>query len=289
MSFPTDPAIAAGVEVPALRKGLLVLELLARHGSLTMAEIQQRAQLNKTMTFRLLRALGEHGYVEHDEVSHRYSLGLKLLELGGAVTVSLDLASLSQPLLNDLRMTFRETVNLGVLRDDHILYVAIAESSRPGLLMASYVGNRNHLHSTAIGKVILAFLPDDDRHEILAGYPMPRLTSHTITEPALLDDELDLTHRRGHAVDNEENEIGARCVAVPILDSRGRPLAGVSISGPISRIDDATIERMAEQLWAVSHEISRRLGYALRDPTAVGTGPGDDRPEAAFDPAADQP
>lgn len=289
MSFTTDPAIAAGVEVPALRKGLLVLELLAQHGSLTMADIQQRGQLNKTMTFRLLRALGEHGYVEHDEVSHRYSLGLKLLELGGAVTASLNLASVSQPLLNHLRVTFRETVNLGVLRDDHILYVAIAESSRPGLLMASYVGNRNHLHSTAIGKVILAFLRDDDRHEILAGYPMPPLTSRTITELTLLYDELDLTHRQGYAVDNEENEIGARCVAVPILNSQGHPLAGISISGPISRIDDAAVGRMAEQLWAASHEISRRLGHALRDTTGVGTGTGANRREAAFDPATDQP
>lgn len=284
MSFPTDTAIAAGVEVPALRKGLLVLELLARHGSLTMAEIQQRGQFNKTMTFRLLRALGEHGYVEHDEVSHRYALSLRVLELSGAVTTRFDLVSVSQSILNDLRSRFEETINLGVLRDDHILYVGIAESSQPGLLMASFVGNRNHLHSTAIGKVILAFLPAHQQQAVLTGYPLPRFTPHTITDPKGLQDELARARRQGFAVDNEENEVGARCIGVPILDAQRRPLAGLSISGPRSRIGDDAIARMADQLWAASHEISRRLGHARHDTTGVATSTGDD-----FDPAADQP
>lgn len=289
MSFPTDSAIAAGVEVPALRKGLLVLELLARHGSLTMAELQQRGQFNKTMTFRLLRALGEHGYVEHNEMSHRYSLSLKVLELSGAVTTRFDLVSVSQPILNDLRSVFNETINLGVLRDDHILYVGIAESSRPGLLMASYVGNRNHLHSTAIGKAILAFLPAHQQQEVLSGYSLPRFTSHTITEPDALRDELSLARRQGYAVDNEENEVGARCIGVPILDSQGLPLAGLSVSGPRSRIDEEATAPMVERLWAASHEISRLLGHARRDTTGASTSTDDDQREATFDPAADQP
>ncbi len=289
MSLPTDTAIAAGVEVPALRKGLLVLELLARHGSLTMAELQQRGQFNKTMTFRLLRALGELGYVEHDEVSHRYSLSLKVLELSGAVTTRSDLVSVSQSILNDLRSVFEETINLGVLRDDHILYVGIAESSRPGLLMASYVGNRNHLHSTAIGKVILAFLPERQQQAVLTGYPLPGFTPHTITELDALRDELARVRSQGYAVDNEENEAGARCIGVPILDSQGLPLAGLSVSGPRSRITDGSTARMAERLWAASHEISLRLGHARHDTTGVGTGSDAGRRGAVFDPVADQP
>lgn len=289
MSFPTDTAIAAGVEVPALRKGLLVLELLAQHGSLTMAELQHLGRFNKTMTFRLLRALGEHGYVEHDEVSHHYSLSLKVLELSGAVTARFDLVSVSQPILNDLRSTFNETINLGVLRDDHILYVGIAESNRPGLLMASYVGNRNHLHSTAIGKVILALLPERQQLSILTGYPLPRFTPHTITDLDALRTELARARRQGFAVDNEENEVGARCIGVPILDPQGLPLAGLSVSGPRSRIDDEAIPLVAERLWAASHEISRRLGYASYDTTPMASGPSDDRSQAASGHKGDQP
>lgn len=289
MSFPTDSAIAPGVEVPALRKGLLVLELLAEHGSLTMAEIQKLGQFNKTMTFRLLRALGEHGYVEHDEVSHRYSLSLRVLELSGAVTTRFDLVSVSQAILDDLRSEFEETINLGVLRDDHILYVGIAESSQPGLLMASYVGNRNHLHSTAIGKVILAFLPEHQQQAILTGYPLPRFTPHTITELDALREDLVRARSQGYAVDNEENEVGARCIGVPILDSQGHPLAGLSVSGPRSRIGDEATAQMAERLWVASHEISRRLGHARHHPAGGGVDAGEQRRKAVFNPAADHP
>jgi IclR family acetate operon transcriptional repressor len=136
--------------------------------------------------------------------------------------------------------------------------------------MASYVGNRNPLHSTAVGKVILAFLPARKQQAILAGYPLPRFTPHTITDPALLGDELARTRRQGYAVDNEENEIGARCIGVPILDSEGFPMAGLSISGPRSRISDEAIGQMVEQLWIASSEIARRLGYAHRHQTGSG-------------------
>lgn len=286
MSSTTDPTSTPGVEVPALRKGLKVLELLASRGPLTMAEIQQHGQLNKSMTFRLLRALGEHGYVDHDVSSHRYSLALKLLELGGAVTARLDLVSVSQPLLSDLRNAFQETINLGVLREDHILYVAIAESSRPGLLMSGYVGNRNHLHSTAMGKVMLAFLPAEQQQEILAHYPLPRFTPHTITDPALLRDAFARAHQQGYAVDNEENEIGARCIAVPILNTRGLPLAGLSVSGPISRIDGEAVRTMAEHLWRVSDKIAHRLGHTPTRSGGNDPGSSGGRQEAVTQPSS---
>jgi IclR family acetate operon transcriptional repressor len=258
-------------DVPALRKGLAVLELLASDGPLTLAEIQRRGALNKTMTFRLIRVLRETGYVRHDLESHRYSLALKLLNLGGAVTARLNIVRVGQTLLDHLRGEFGETINLGVMDEDHVVYVAMAESSRPGLRMASRVGGHGCLHSTSIGKAILAFLPEPDREALLANLAWTAVTPKTITNLDDLRHELERTRLRGYATDNEENEIGARCVGVPILDGAGRPLAAISISGPTARIDNGALGAMSERLWKASREISSRLGFDVA--TANGASP----------------
>jgi IclR family acetate operon transcriptional repressor len=258
-------------DVPALRKGLAVLELLATEGPLTLAEIQRRGALNKTMTFRLIRVLRETGYVRHDLESHRYSLALKLLELGGAVAARLDIVRVGQSLLDQLRGEFGETINLGVMDERHVVYVAMAESSRPGLRMASRVGGLGCLHSTSIGKAILAFLPEPDRDALISNLVWTAVTPKTITNRDDLRDELERTRLRGYATDDEENEIGARCVGVPILDGAGLPLAAISVSGPTVRIGDDALGAMSERLWEASRKISSRLGYLVA--TANGASP----------------
>ena len=258
-------------DVPALRKGLAVLELLASDGPLSLAEIQRRGALNKTMTFRLIRVLRETGYVRHDVESHRYSLALKLLKLGGAVAARLDIVNAGQPLLDRLRAEFDETTNLGGMDNDDIIYIAMAESSRSGLRMASHVGGHGCLHSTSMGKAMLAFLPDAERDALLAELDLTPVTARTIANLGELREELALTRRRGYAVDNEENEIGARCVGVPILDGDGVPLAAISLSGPTARIDDRALGAIAERLWEASRELSARLGHEVA--TANGAAP----------------
>lgn len=247
-------------DVPALRKGLAVLELLASDGSLTLAEIQRRGALNKTMTFRLMRVLRETGYVDHDAIAHRYSLALKLLKLGGAVASRLDIIAIGQPHLDALRLEYGETTNLGVMDDRCVVYLAMSESNRSGLRMASRVGSQDHLHSTSIGKAILAFLPGPERADLLAVLDRPPVTSKTITDVDELDAELERTRRRGFAIDDEENELGARCVGVPILDRDGRPIVAISISGPVGRVGGHLLSSMADRLWTCSRDVSARLG-----------------------------
>jgi IclR family transcriptional regulator, KDG regulon repressor len=260
-------------DVPALRKGLTVLESLANDGPATLSELQQRSGLNRTMAFRIARTLRERGYLRHDPVSHRFALSFKLLELGRAATEQLDVVAAAQPHLDDLQMEFGETTNLGVLEDGHAVYVAMAESSRRGLRMASHIGGRDHLHSTSIGKAMLAFMDARARDEVLSTIERPAVTSHTIVDLHLLLAELDATRQRGYAIDNQENEIGARCVGVPILNASGTPFAAISISGPVGRVGDDLLPTMAERLWTASREISRRLGHDLLTiVTAAGGG-----------------
>ncbi|HEY7031869.1 MAG TPA: IclR family transcriptional regulator C-terminal domain-containing protein, partial [Thermomicrobiales bacterium] len=127
------------------------------------------------------------------------------------------------------------------------------------------------LHSTSIGKAILAFLPEPDREALLANLAWTAVTPKTITNLDDLRHELERTRLRGYATDNEENEIGARCVGVPILDGAGRPLAAISISGPTARIDNGALGAMSERLWKASREISSRLGFDVA--TANGASP----------------
>ncbi|MFN8592758.1 MAG: IclR family transcriptional regulator [Thermomicrobiales bacterium] len=261
-----DDAVGNGAahdDVPALRKGLALLDLLAARGPLSMAELQRASGLNRTMTYRLLRALGETGYVCHDAATRRYALGLRLLQLGAAVTARLEIATVARPLLAELREETQETVNCGLLDGNEIVYVAMLESPL-GLRMAARLGGRDPAHSTSLGKAMLAFLPAEERERIVTSLlPLRALTPATIADPATLARDLSLTRERGYALDDQENESGARCVGVPVLDSAGRPLAGLSVSGPAARIDPERAAWLAARLWRASRELSRRLGLSV--------------------------
>ena len=238
-----------------------MLDLLATHGPMTMAELQQASQLNRTMTYRLLRALSETGYVAQDPVRKQYLLGLRLLQLGAAVADHLDIVAVARPLLAALREETQETVNLGLLDGNEIVYVAMMESPL-GLRMAARPGGRDPAHSTSLGKAVLAFLPPVERERVVSSLlPLRALTPATLIEPEALERDLTETRKRGYAIDDEENEPGARCVGVPVLDDAGRPIAGLSVSGPVGRINPARIEWIAARLWEASREISRRMGH----------------------------
>jgi IclR family acetate operon transcriptional repressor len=247
-------------DVPALQKGLRVLELLAEAGPSTMAEVQRGAGLNKTMTFRLLRVLAESGYVEHDSASHRYRLGLRLLALGSAVSRGREIVAIATPHLIAIRDELGETVNLGILDGVSVVYLAMQEGQQ-GLRMAARAGGRDPLHTTGLGKAMVAFLPATERSAAMAGLSLSRHTSRTIVDPDTFARALDETRRSGYAIDDEENEVGARCVGVPVLDGTGRPIAGMSVSGPTGRMTDDDLPAIAERLWRSSRAISRAMGF----------------------------
>jgi DNA-binding IclR family transcriptional regulator len=232
---------------------------------LSTADVQRRTGLNKTMTFRFLRALAEGDFVEQGPQSRAWSLGLGLLELGSRVTAWQDLVAVSQPQLSQLRERFAETINLGVARDERVVYLTMAEGGY-GLRMAARLGASDPLHTTALGKATLAFMDAPERECILAAAPLARRTSHTIADPVRLAAELATTRARGYAIDDQENEIGARCVGAPILDPPGRVAAALSISGPAPRIDGERVGLLAMALIDAAQEIGRRLSGSACSP-----------------------
>lgn len=257
---------APDYSIAVLDRALDVLEALAEApagASLGVSEIARRAGTTKSAAFRILMNLERRGYIGKDPLTARYTLGARLAYLGERSLGAIDLRAAARPALEELHRRFGETVNLGVRDGAEIVYVDMIESGH-GLRMAASVGSRDHLHSTALGKAILAFLPSAERDSLLQ-HRLPARTERTITDPSRLRVELDLVRQRGVAEDRDENEIGARCLGAPIFDHRGAVAGAISVSAPDSRLDD---DRAAEVAIAVRDEaaaVTRRLGWVMGD------------------------
>jgi IclR family acetate operon transcriptional repressor len=216
--------------------------------------------MNKNAVFRILYSLAEHGYVVKD--NRKYELGPKLVELSNARLRHTDLLSVAAPLLQVLRDRFGETVNLGSLDNGLIRYIGVWES-RDRLRLAEKIGATDMLHSSALGKAYLAYLPAEEVHALLGTKRLTAPTRNTITSLAALKAELATTRKRGYAVDAEESAIGACCVACAILSTdQTRPFASVSISSPVVRMSQSRIDEFGDALKETVHEIQKQLGTA---------------------------
>jgi IclR family acetate operon transcriptional repressor len=219
----------------------------------TLSELAAATGLAAPTAHRLVRSLVRFGYVRQ-EPSRRYTLGPRLVFLGERAATLL--GGWAEPYLQELRDATGETTNLALLDGDEMVYVTQA-AGRHQMRMFTEPGARVAPHATAVGKALLANLPDDDVRDLLSRTGMPARTAATLTDPAALLTHLAEVRRRGYAVDDEEQETGVRCLAVAI-PAAPRAMA-VSVSGPSGRITDAAIERFAPRLTRVA----TRMGVAL--------------------------
>jgi IclR family acetate operon transcriptional repressor len=247
--------------IEVLGKALEILDVFARTGkpTLTLHEVSQLTRLSKNTVFRVLYTLGEHGYIV--KRGHDYQLGPRAADLGHAKTRPRDLLAAAGPRLDELRNQFGETVNLGVLDGAQIRYVDVRES-RHRFRLAERVGGSDYLHCTALGKATLAFLPFDEVRRLLKQEGMLTQTPNTITTISALKAELAVVREQGYALDREESMEGAFCVAAPILDREGAPVAAISISGPTTRFNSASTPAASRALMDAATEIRSAMGYA---------------------------
>ena len=243
-----------------LTKVLAIFELLDRSPSgLQLRDIAEQAQLNKSTAYRFLAHLEKAGYLVRDNTG-AYLLGPRLVRLGSGSAYQSTICKVSRPILEELWRESGETVNLGALDGREVLYLDVLESPH-NFRLASKVGMRRPLHCTGLGKAILAWQTAAFRDELLAAAKFEKLTTHSIIRPADLIVEIGRIQRRGYAIDNEEVELGARCVAAPVLDSSGSVVAGVSVSGPVTRMSRTRTSEMGQAAKRAAKEISQRLGY----------------------------
>jgi len=241
--------------VQSLHRALDLVELVAaRGGHLTLVEIATATGLPLPTTHRLLRTLVDRGYMRQMP-NRRYALGFRLVPLGAAASsmVGAD----TEGVLSRLVDALGETANLAVLSGSHAEYVAQVPS-RNTMRMFTEVGRQVDLHSTGVGKALLAQLVDTRVREIISRVGLHRQTEHTlVTEAALLAD-LALVRSRGYALDEQEQEAGVRCVAVPVGPEPMSWMA-VSVSGPVTRMTDELIERAVPLLHEAGRQLTSRM------------------------------
>ena len=213
-----------------------------------LGRLARATGLAKTTAFNLVHALAGAGLAEHDLAAGAYRLGLKQVEYGRAVERRLDLIEPMRPILMALCAETNETVNLAVPRPLDVLIVESLEG-RQNVRVTSYAGTRAPYHCTAVGRAMLAHKPLAEQQALLA-MPLPALTPRTATDPAALEALLELVRRDGFASEHEENEVGACCVAAPILAPDGTVLGAISIAGPAARMGAAAVARWGELLRA---------------------------------------
>lgn len=241
-------------------KTLDTLECLASaNHPLSTREVAQHCGLSRPTAYRLLSTLLSRGYVEKTLNKH-YCLGPRVLSLSKSLLDRLDLPELAKQDLHALCLASDETVHLAILDNTEALYVSKVESSQ-AVRMHSAIGTRNPLHSTAIGKSILAFLPLEERTALLDRMILTRRTHNTITDKTVLVEHLDAVHTQGFAIDDIEEEEGMRCVGAPIFNHTARAIGAVSISGPAYRLSIARLEELSQLVRKTAEVISFKLGY----------------------------
>jgi DNA-binding IclR family transcriptional regulator len=243
----------------AVERALNILEAAAqRRDGLTNAEISRKLGIPKSSASYILRTLEKRSYLRREAETGRYRLGLKILSLGGDAQANLDIAGVALPFMRALVERIHLTVHLAVLDQGEAVYIEKVEA--PGFFKVNtWVGRRMFLHSTSVGKCLLAWLPKQEVETIAKQQGLKKRTPETITTMAKLLADLEHVKQSGYAVDDEENSLGARCLGVPIFDTIGNVTAALGASGTLTQTDESNVPRIIESLKETARRISRQL------------------------------
>ncbi len=252
--------VAAPNGARTLDRGLAVLEELAQaRGALGITELAERCGLDKSTVHRLLVTLAARGYVQQNPRTREYALGLKLFDLYDALQDSLGLRESCRPLLNELAEASGETSHLAVLEGADVVFVdKVATKQVMGV--RTVIGRSEPAHCTALGKAILATLPETQCAALSARAELRAYTDRTPVTREALARELALTKERGWALDNEEFLLGVRCLAAAVVDRAGRPVGALGISGPATRLSGERCEELGPYVRGLAERASVALG-----------------------------
>ena len=243
--------------IQVLERSFALLDILAsQQDPVSLKEISERSGLHPSTAHRILNDLTIGHYVERPQAGS-YRLGMRLLELGNLVKARLDGRDAALGPMRELHKLTHQPVNLSMRQGDEIIYIERAYSERSGMQVVRTVGGRAPLHLTSVGKL---FLAHDDPARVRAYAARTGLTGHTrnsITELPRLERELALVRTHGSARDDEELELGVRCMASGIFDDQGKLIAGLSVSAPADRLE----ETWAERVRSTARQISASLGH----------------------------
>ena len=259
-----DPPARDPYLLGSLQKGLELLDCFARQETWSLAELAAELGQTKPTVFRILHTIEAFGYLHKDPATGRYALAMRFHTLGSAAVRHEQLRWQALPPLQDLAAETGETVHVGILYDGEAICVQAVDGTRL-IRMHAFVGKRTPAHASALGKVLLAHVPDAE-FDAFVSRGLARFTPATITDPVALREALHQIRSNGWGMDDEEMETGLRCLGAPITDHSGRPCACVAVSAPAARMDPQRIATLTPLIKATAARISRMLGSpSMRD------------------------
>ncbi len=235
----------------------LVMEILAETGPVTLAELCSHLDLNKSTVHRLLSSLIYMEYVKQDSETGKYALSFKLLNLSNKLLSHIDILDTVRPCLRKLSAEIGETVHFVQLDGLDAVYICKEESQQNSIRMVSKVGSRIPLYCSGVGKAMMADMDSTRIQTIWYDSDIKKLTPHTIIDYTQFLEKIKEVSTKGYALDDEENELGVRCIAVSIPDYKGRTKYAFSVSAPIGRMSDERIQELAKIVLEVKEEICR--------------------------------
>ena len=228
--------------VQSLDRAFDLLELLCRsHGGMTIGALSAETGLHKSTVHRLLASMCQRGYVQRDAATSIYRASMRLCELSSYIMDNLDMVDIVRAPLEALGRQTEETVHLAMQEGRDIVYIHKVERGSGAIRMFSRIGMRRPLFCTGVGKAILATWPDSEVQAVWTQSDVHPWTAHTIVEEQAFFEEIERVRQRGYAIDNEENELGIRCIAAALPDYSGRATYAISLSAPAGKMTDARI------------------------------------------------
>jgi len=245
----------------AVERALAMLEVVAQEpDGLSNAEISRKLKIPKSSASYILRTLETRNYLTRDEESGKYRVGLKILSLSRGALSGLDVRGVALPIMRHLSQQTGLTCHLAILDGPDAVYIEKVEPE--GFIrMDTWVGRRMRVHATSVGKTLVAHIPQDRLQQILRQSGMEKRTPKTITTMPRLLEELEKIRGQGYAVDDEENNLGARCVGAPVFNDRGSIEAALGLSGTTQQVSPQTMPRILEALKDAARHISMGMGY----------------------------
>ncbi|MBD2870583.1 IclR family transcriptional regulator [Paenibacillus arenilitoris] len=249
--------------IQSVERALLILDLFDEYNQeLKITEISAKMNLHKSTVHSLLKTLQEYRYIEQNAENGKYRLGLKLLERSGQLTQSMDIRRTAKATLAELSKETGQTAHLVILDGREGVYIDKVEGEK-AQIRYSRIGRRIPIHCSAVGKALIAFKAPAQLEAILLNYEYRIQTERTIRNKADLLKELERVREQGYAIDDQENEPGVRCYAVPIRDHKGDVIAAVSLSMLVARVTAEEEAEYAGKLTAKGQELSRQMGFGL--------------------------
>lgn len=246
----------------SVQKTLQIIETMAQaREPLRLADLAQQVHMPASTTLRMVNTLVERHYAYQDPVTLRYALTLRFAQIGAMVSDRFSIRDTAHPFLVELSNRCGESCCLAVEEDMEVIYLDVVDGPDGLLKITQRIGKRAPMHSTGVGKLLLTQYTPQQLQALIDSKGLVRLTQHTKATPEELEAELAAIRARGYAFDDEECELGARCVAAPIRDYADKIVAAISISGPISRMTPQQAEAFAPLLLQTAQRIERLLAH----------------------------